>query len=50
MQIREELLQNEIFGDNIKKILPIVLPGKSDSFMDMTLELLLATGRSLQKQ
>ena len=48
MQIREELLQNEIFGDNIKKILPIVLPGKSDSAsMDMTLELLLATGRSL---
>ena len=48
MQIREELLQNEIFGEDIKKILPIVLPGKSDSAsMDMTLELLLATGRSL---
>ena len=41
-------MQNEIFGEDIKKILPIVLPGKSDSAsMDMTLELLLATGRSL---
>ena len=48
MQIREELLQNDIFGEDIKKILPIVLPRKSDSAsMDMTLELLLATGRSL---
>ena len=48
MQIREELLQNETFGPDLKKIFPIVLPGKSDSAsMDMTLELLLATGRSL---
>jgi len=48
MQVREELLENELFGPEIKKILPIVLPGKSDSAsMDMTLELLLATGRSL---
>ena len=48
MQVREELLENELFGLEIKKILPIILPGKSDSAsMDMTLELLLATGRSL---
>ena len=48
MQIREELLKNEIFGSDLQKILPIVIPDKSDSAsMDMTLELLLATGRSL---
>ena len=48
MQVREELLENDFFGEEIKKILPVVLPGKSDSAsMDMTLELLLATGRSL---
>ena len=48
MQIREELLENEVFGEDLQKILPIVIPDKSDSAsMDMTLELLLATGRSL---
>ncbi len=48
MQAREELLENELFGPDIKKILPVILPGKSDSAsMDMVVELLLATGRSL---
>ena len=48
MKIREELLSSEAFGNDIKSMLPIVLPGKSDSCsMDMALELLLATGRSL---
>ena len=48
MQAREELLQSDMFGDDIKEILPIILPGKSDSSsMDMAVELLLATGRSL---
>jgi len=48
MKSREELLQSELFGDEIKNILPIVLPGKSDSAtMDMVVELLLMTGRSL---
>ena len=48
MQTREELFQSEAFGEDIKKILPVVLAGKSDSSsMDMTVELLLATGRSL---
>ena len=48
MQIREELLKSEIFGSDLQNILPIVIPDKSDSAsMDMTLELLLATGRSL---
>ena len=48
MQAREELLKSDMFGDDIKKILPIILPKKSDSAsMDMVVELLLATGRSL---
>jgi glutamate synthase (ferredoxin) len=48
MQAREELLESELFGSDIKKILPVILPGKSDSSsMDMMVELLLATGRSL---
>ncbi|MFC5044813.1 glutamate synthase large subunit [Aquimarina hainanensis] len=48
MRSREELLQSEWFGDEIKNILPVVLPGKSDSAsMDMVVELLVMTGRSL---
>lgn len=48
MTSREELLKSELFGDDIKRILPIILPGKSDSAtMDMVVELLLMTGRSL---
>ena len=48
MQAREELLESDLFGSDIKNILPIILKGKSDSSsMDMVVELLLATGRSL---
>jgi glutamate synthase (ferredoxin) len=48
MQIREELLESESFGSDINSMLPIILPGKSDSCsMDMAVELLLSTGRSL---
>ena len=48
MRSREELLESDLFGEDIKKILPIVLPRKSDSAsMDMVVELLLMTGRSL---
>ncbi|MDT0648294.1 glutamate synthase large subunit [Zunongwangia sp. F260] len=48
MKAREELFESEIFGDDIKEITPVVLDGKSDSAsMDMALELLLQTGRSL---
>ncbi len=48
MRSREELLQSDLFGKEIKDILPIILPGKSDSAtMDMVVELLLMTGRSL---
>ncbi len=48
MRSREELLESDWFGEDIKKILPVVLKGKSDSAsMDMVVELLLMTGRSL---
>lgn len=48
MRSREELLKSDLFGDEIKNILPVILPGKSDSAtMDMIVELLLMTGRSL---
>ena len=45
---REELMESPWFGEDIKEILPVVLPGKSDSAsMDMVVELLLMTGRPL---
>ena len=48
MRSREELLESDLFGEDIKKILPVILPAKSDSAtMDMVVELLLMTGRSL---
>ncbi len=48
MRSREALLESPLFGPEIKKVLPIILPGKSDSAtMDMVVELLLMTGRSL---
>ena len=48
MQAREELFKSELIGEDIKEILPVILQGKSDSSsMDMVVELLLATGRSL---
>ncbi|UOB16707.1 glutamate synthase large subunit [Abyssalbus ytuae] len=48
MKAREELFRSELFGDDLKKITPVALDGKSDSAsMDMVLELLLQTGRSL---
>jgi glutamate synthase (ferredoxin) len=48
MKAREELFENKFFGDNMNHITPIVLPGKSDSSsMDMVVELLLHSGRSL---
>ena len=48
MSSREELLKSNLFGDDISKILPVILKGKSDSAsMDMVVELLLLTGRSL---
>ncbi len=48
MRSRQELLESDWFGEEIKNVLPIILPGKSDSAtMDMVVELLLMTGRSL---
>lgn len=48
MYAREELMDSPLFGEDIKSILPVVLPGKSDSAsMDMVVEMLLMTGRSL---
>ncbi|MBU2939951.1 glutamate synthase large subunit [Lacinutrix sp. C3R15] len=45
---REEIMQSPLFGDDIKKIIPTILRGKSDSAtLDMVVELLLMTGRSL---
>jgi glutamate synthase (ferredoxin) len=48
MRAREELMESELFGEDINKIFPVVTPGKSDSAsMDMVVEMLLLTGRSL---
>jgi glutamate synthase (ferredoxin) len=49
MKTREELFKSEnISQKDMTKILPIIVPGKSDSAsMDMVVELLLMTGRSL---
>ncbi len=48
MRAREELMQSDLFGDDINELFPIVMEGKSDSAsMDMVVELLLMTGRSL---
>lgn len=48
MKAREELMESPVFGNDLKKFFPIILEGKSDSAsMDMVIELLLMTGRSL---
>ncbi len=48
MTSREALMKSDWFGEDIKEILPVILKGKSDSAsMDMVVELLLMTGRSL---
>lgn len=45
---REEIMKSDAFGEDIKKIIPAILRGKSDSAtLDMVVELLLMTGRSL---
>jgi glutamate synthase domain-containing protein 2/glutamate synthase domain-containing protein 1/glutamate synthase domain-containing protein 3 len=47
MHAREALFESELFGEDTKKILPIVNPNGSDSSMfDNTLELLILAGRS----
>jgi glutamate synthase domain-containing protein 2/glutamate synthase domain-containing protein 1/glutamate synthase domain-containing protein 3 len=48
MHAREALFESELFGDDMKKILPIINPNGSDSGMfDNTLELLVLAGRPL---
>ncbi|HEX6466563.1 MAG TPA: glutamate synthase large subunit [Terriglobales bacterium] len=48
MNARHSLLASPLFGDDIKKLLPIITPGGSDSAtLDNVLELLVQSGRSL---
>ena len=48
MNAREELMKNDFIGKDLEKIFPTIIKGKSDSAqMDMVVELLLTTGRSL---
>ncbi len=48
MRAREALFESELFGEDVKKVRPIVNPYGSDSAMfDNTLELLVLAGRSL---
>ncbi len=48
MHARETLLASPVFGDDIKKLMPVVNPNGSDSAMfDNVVEMLVAAGRSL---
>ena len=48
MRAREALFESDLFGEDVRKIRPIVNPNGSDSAMfDNTLELLVLAGRSL---
>ena len=48
MQAREGLLQSDRFGDDLKKIFPVIEKGKSDSAsLDNVLEFLVLTGRTI---
>jgi glutamate synthase domain-containing protein 2/glutamate synthase domain-containing protein 1/glutamate synthase domain-containing protein 3 len=48
MRARESELRSELFGEDLRKILPVVTPGNSDSAtFDNVLELLMLAGRSL---
>ncbi|MCQ2203386.1 MAG: glutamate synthase large subunit [Bacteroidales bacterium] len=48
MQAREGLLQSDLFGDDLKKIFPIVEPNMSDSAsLDNVFEFLVQAGRTL---
>jgi glutamate synthase (NADPH/NADH) large chain len=48
MHARQSVLASPLFGKDIKKLLPIVMPGGSDSAMlDNAVELLTLSGRSL---
>jgi glutamate synthase (NADPH/NADH) large chain len=48
MQAREGLLQSSVFGDDLRKVLPVIRPGGSDTAsFDNVLEFLIMAGRSL---
>ncbi|MBA3842642.1 MAG: glutamate synthase large subunit [Actinobacteria bacterium] len=48
MRARESQLASQLFGDDLRKVLPIVRPGGSDTaVLDNVLELLVLAGRSL---
>ena len=48
MRARQSTLASHLFGDDIKKLLPIIVPGGSDSAMlDNAVELLRLAGRSM---
>ena len=48
LHARQALFQSDLFGDDLKKIMPVVCPDGSDSAMfDNYLELLVLAGRSL---
>jgi len=48
MKVMENLLESPFFGENIKKILPVITPGGSDSAsLDNVFEFLTLSGRSL---
>ena len=50
MKAKESLLQSELFGNDLKKILPAIVPGGSDSAMfDNVFELLVLAGRPLEQ-
>jgi glutamate synthase (NADPH) large chain len=48
MKAREGLLKSSVFGDDLQKVLPVVVPGGSDTAtFDNVLEFLVMAGRSL---
>ncbi|HWI19548.1 MAG TPA: glutamate synthase large subunit [Vicinamibacterales bacterium] len=48
MKAREGLLQSSVFGEDLKKVLPVIAPGGSDTAtFDNVLEFLVMAGRSL---
>src|SRR5215467_7561766 len=48
MKAREALFESDLFGEDIKDLLPVIVDGGSDSAMfDNALEMLVMTGRSL---
>ena len=48
MNARQRLLESPLFGEDLKKIFPVIVPGGSDSAsLDNAVEMLLHAGREL---